>query len=233
MFAVTSEFCFESSGEFVVVPVDVCFGKSEDTDLPVVHAGDRFFPFCCAVTSGKAVKHAKCVLVGVCPDCVPMGYIVALRKYDWLEHALSRRGGAWFPGWSGAYLCEYVFPDLTRWLWVVLFCLSLLCGFLWCAVAWLWDASFSLLVSWVIFVGRVNFGCVLCGWSVAVGVLSFGLGCFVFVLVSWCLWCVSFVTEIRLLVVIVGRICSMFARWCFVPPSCCGVLCFNIVMFVL
>ena len=75
MFAVSSEFCFESSGEFVVVPVNVCFGESEDTDLPVVHSGDRFFPFCCAITSGKAVyvlvKHAKCVLVSVCPDCSP------------------------------------------------------------------------------------------------------------------------------------------------------------------
>ena len=127
MIAVSSEFCFESCGEFVVVTVDVCFSESEDADLPVVHAGDRFFPFCCAVTSGKAVyvlvKRAKCVLVIVCPDCVPMRYVVALRVYFWLKRVLSLCRYACFAEWSGAYLCENVFPSLVRWLCAMLFCL--------------------------------------------------------------------------------------------------------------
>ena len=75
MFAVSSEFCFESGSEFAVVPVDVYFSESKDANVPVVHAVYRFFPFCCAISSGKAVyvlvKYAKCVLVGICPDCVP------------------------------------------------------------------------------------------------------------------------------------------------------------------
>ena len=135
----------------MVIPVDVGFSESKDADIAVVHAVYRFFPFCCAVSSGKAiyvlVKHAECVLVGVCPDCVPMRYVVALQEYYWLKRVLSLCQYACFAEWSGAYLCEYVFPGLARWLWAMLFSLSMLCGFLWCAVAWLWDASFSLLVS--------------------------------------------------------------------------------------
>ena len=96
MFAVSSEFYFVSCGEFVVIPVDVCFSESKDTDIPVVHAVYRFFPFCCAISSGKAiyvlVKHAECVLVVVCPDCVPVRYAVALREYYWLKRVLSLVG---------------------------------------------------------------------------------------------------------------------------------------------
>ena len=68
-FAVSSEFCFESGSEFVLIPVNVCFSKSEGADIPVVHAVYRIFPVCCANSSGKAVsvlvEHAECALVGV------------------------------------------------------------------------------------------------------------------------------------------------------------------------
>ena len=106
MFAASSEFCFESCGEFAVIPVDVYFSESKDANVPVVHAVYRTFPFCYAISSGNAiyvlVEHSECVLVGVCPDCVPVGYIFA--GILLVEACFVSASGRLFPGVVGSVL---------------------------------------------------------------------------------------------------------------------------------